>query len=88
MITARVVGRTLPRKYIPFLSRASEQGQIGGPEWRYAMDPFALVFPAIAAIFIVGVVAGGLAALLQTRNARRDRMEMKRYLRKVRLTGG
>jgi hypothetical protein len=52
-----------------------------------AMDPFALAFPAIAAIFIVGVVAGGLAALLQTRNARRDRMEMKRHLRKVALTG-
>jgi hypothetical protein len=52
-----------------------------------AMDPFALLFPAIAAIFIVGVVAGGLAALLETRNARHDRMEMKRHLRKVGLAG-
>ena len=51
------------------------------------MDPFALLFPAIAAIFIVGVVAGGLAALLETRNARHDRMEMKRHLRKVGLAG-
>ena len=51
------------------------------------MDPFALVFPAIEAIFIGGVVAGGLAALLQTRNARRDGTEMKRHLRKVELTG-
>jgi hypothetical protein len=50
-------------------------------------SPWILVFPAIAAIFIVGVVAGGLAALLETRNARRDRMEMKRYLRKVELAG-
>jgi hypothetical protein len=52
-----------------------------------AMDPFAIVFPAIVAIFIVGLVAGGLAALRQTRNARRDRMEMKRHLRNVGLTG-
>ena len=40
------------------------------------MDPFARVFPAIASIFIVGDVAGGLVALL--RSARRDWMEMKR----------
>jgi hypothetical protein len=45
------------------------------------MDPFALVFPTIAGIFVVGVVAGGLVALFQTRNARRGRMEMKRPLR-------
>ena len=51
------------------------------------MDPFALVLPGIAVIFIVGVVTGGLATLLQTRNARRDRMEMKRHLRRVGLTG-
>jgi hypothetical protein len=52
------------------------------------MDPFAVVFPAIVTIFIGGVVTGGLVALIQTRNARRDRIEMKRYLRKVGLTGG
>jgi hypothetical protein len=51
------------------------------------MDPLALLFPAIAAIFIVGIVAGGLVTLLQTRSARRDRMEMKRHLRRVGLTG-
>ena len=51
-----------------------------------AMDPFALAFPAIAAILIVGVVAGGLVALVQTRNARRDRMETKRHLRKVEMS--
>ena len=51
------------------------------------MDPFALVFPVIVATFIVGVVAGGLVTLLQTRSARRDRMEMKRHLRRVGLTG-
>ena len=50
------------------------------------MDPFAIVFPAIAAIFIVGVVAGGLAALLQTRSARRDQIEMKRHLRSVEMS--
>jgi hypothetical protein len=51
------------------------------------MDPFVLVFPAIAAIFTVGVVVGRLAALLQTRNARRDRMEMKRHLWRLESTG-
>jgi hypothetical protein len=51
------------------------------------MDPLAVVFPAIAEIFIVGLVAGGLTALLQTRSAWRDRMEMKRYLRSVEVMG-
>jgi hypothetical protein len=52
-----------------------------------AVDPFALVFPAIAAVFIVGVVAGGLASLFQTQNARRDRVEMKRHLQDVEVSG-
>ena len=52
--------------------------------WRVAID---LVFPTIATIFIVGVVAGGLASLFQTQNARRDRVEMKRHLQDVEVSG-
>src|SRR5688572_30406325 len=50
------------------------------------MDTFAVAFAVIAAIILGGIVIGGLAALLQTRTARRDRLEMKRHVRRVELS--
>jgi hypothetical protein len=80
-----VVARVRSRVYISYVQHSKQKETLEHRSgWRVAID---LVFPTIATIFIVGVVAGGLAALRQIRNARRDRMEMKRHLREVGLTG-
>src|SRR5262245_44563018 len=68
--------RTLPDSVTNVIQIFGRRYPVRGSAWRVAMDPFARVFPAIASIFIVGDVAGGLVALL--RSARRDWMEMKR----------
>jgi hypothetical protein len=49
------------------------------------MDLFAVAFVVCAAIVLGGIVFGGLAALLQARSARRDRLEMKQHVRRVEL---
>ena len=51
------------------------------------MDPFALASAVVVAIFLGGVVSGGLTALRQKRNARHNRMVMKRHVQDVEVSG-
>ncbi len=51
------------------------------------MDVFAASLLIFAALFLGAVLAGGIIALIQIRNGRRDRMQMKRHLQQTGIAG-
>jgi hypothetical protein len=52
------------------------------------VDVFGVSLLIFAALFLGAVSIGGLVALVQVRNGRRERLQMKQHLRKIDLAGG
>jgi uncharacterized oligopeptide transporter (OPT) family protein len=52
------------------------------------MDVFAVSLLILVAAFLGAVLVGGLIAVIQSRNSRRERLQMKKHLHQIGTTGG
>ncbi len=52
------------------------------------MDIFAVSLLILATAFLAAVLVGGLIAFVQSRNNRRERLQMKKHLHQISTTGG
>jgi hypothetical protein len=51
------------------------------------MDVFAASLLIFAAVFLGAVLIGGIIALVQVRNGRRERLQMKKHLQQTGIAG-